>query len=439
MSTVVTGYSDSVSPGSIPFDDAPLRRVHVKAIAGGMGGQFTDGFIIGMIGIALSMAAGDLHLNNFWTGLIAAGSLLGILFGSLLAGSVVDSIGRKGIYNLTIWVFAVAAVLQFFVTSPEQLLALRLVLGLAIGADYAVSLSLVSELAPKRHRGRIMSAVMIAWVAGFVFAYFAGVLIENMGEGAWRWALASSFVPAAVTLLIRMGTPESPLWLISKGRREEAQAIVEQHMGADIALPEQSTVQKKAGWAQLFSRTWRKNAFVGAAFYFCQVIPFFALGTFIPRVLEAIKVENSEAGSIIYNIFLFVGILAGFWIVDKISRRAFLIGSFYFCAAVLLVLTLWAGMPPLLAVVLFSAFAVVMSGCTVLEYAYLPELFPTELRASGIGFSVAMSRLDAAGGTFLLPIVMETHGVQATLGICIGALLLGGVICQAFAPEPARA
>ena len=109
-------------------------------------------------------------------------------------------------------------------------------------------------------------------------------------------------------------------------------------MGSDIALPVDNGVQKKAGWAQLFSRTWRKNAFVGAAFYFCQVIPFFALGTFIPRVLEAIKVENTEAGSIIYNIFLFVGILAGFWVVDKISRRAFLIGSFYFCAAVLLVL-----------------------------------------------------------------------------------------------------
>lgn len=439
MSTVATGYSDSVSNGSIPFDDAPLRRVHIKAIAGGMGGQFTDGFIIGMIGIALSMASGDLRLDNFWTGLIAAGSLLGILFGSLLAGSVVDRIGRKGIYNLTIWVFAIAAVMQFFVTSPEQLLALRLVLGIAIGADYAVSLSLVSELAPKRHRGRIMSAVMIAWVAGFVFAYFAGVLIENMGEGAWRWALASSFIPAVITLLIRMGTPESPLWLLSKGRRQEAQAIVQKHLGADIALPVASGVQKQGGWAQLFSRTWRKNTFVGAAFYFCQVIPFFALGTFIPRVLEAIKVENAEAGSIIYNIFLFVGILAGFWIVDKISRRAFLMGSFYFCAATLMVLTVWAGMPPLLAVVLFSAFAVVMSGCTVLEYAYLPELFPTELRASGIGFSVAMSRLGAAGGTFLLPIVMDSYGVQATLGICIGALVVGGIVCQLFAPEPEKA
>ncbi|WP_305881841.1 hypothetical protein [Pseudomonas sp. R37(2017)] len=74
-----------------------------------------------------------------------------------------------------------------------------------------------------------------------------------------------------------------------------------------------------------------------------------------------------------------------------------------------------------------------------MAYAYLPELFPIELRASGIGFSVAMSRLGAAGATFLLPIVMDGYGVQATLGICIGALVLGGVICQVLAPEPAKA
>jgi len=436
MNTAVTDYSSSIPKASTPFEDSPLRFMHIKAIAGGMGGQFTDGYIIGTIGVALSMATSELSLTNFWIGLIAAGSLFGILIGSMLAGSVVDRIGRKGIFNLTIWAFAITAFLQLFVTSPEQLLVLRLVLGVAIGADYAVSISLVSELAPKRHRARIMSSVMIAWITGFVFAYFAGVMIEGMGESAWRWVLASSFVPAAITLIIRFGTPESPLWLLSRGRRQEADAIVKKHLGPDVSLPVEADLEKRGGWSQLFSRAWRRNTFVGSAFYFCQVVPFFALGTFIPRVLEAIKVENSEAGSLLYNFFLLVGILVGFWIVDKISRRAFLMTSFYFCAATLIALTVWVGMPPMLALALFSAFAVVMSASTVLEYAYLPELFPTHLRASGVGFSVAMSRLGGAGGTFLLPIVMADYGVQATLGICIGALVLGGVICQLFAPEP---
>jgi MFS transporter, putative metabolite transport protein len=439
MSTTTGNYIDELrSTSQTPFEDAPLCKVHVKAIAGAMGGQFTDGYIIGTIGIALSLATAQLQLSNFWIGLIAAGSLAGILCGSLISGFIVDRIGRKSIYSLTMWVFAVAAILQFFVTSPWQLLILRLLLGVAIGADYAVAISLVSELAPQRHRGRVMSSVMVAWVAGFVVAYIAGVYMESLGENAWRWVLASSFVPALITLVIRFGTPESPLWLLIKGRRKEAIQVIAKHFGSSIALPIVSDTPHSTSWSKLFSRKWRRNSFVGAAFYFCQVIPFFALGTFIPKVLQSINIEDANAGGIIYNIFLFIGVLIGVWVVEKVSRRAFLMASFYFCAATLLILTVWIGMPPWLVLVLFSAFALVMSGSTVLEYVYLPELFPTELRASGIGFSVAMSRLGAAGGTFLLPIMMANYGVQATLSSCVAALLLGGVICQLWAPVPAK-
>ncbi|MDN7676437.1 MFS transporter [Burkholderia oklahomensis] len=430
--------SRKFSHALIPFEDAPMRQVHIKAIAGGMGGQFTDGYIIGVIGIALSLATSQLHLTNFWIGLIAAGSLAGILCGSLMAGSLVDRIGRKVIYSATILVFAIAAVLQYFSASAEQLFALRLLSGVAIGADYAVSLSLVSELAPRRHRGRIMSAVMVAWVAGFVTAYVVGVYLQQFGPQAWRWALASSLLPAVVTLVARFGTPESPLWLLAKGKRDEAFRVIERYFGRDIALPVVGAAVRSSSWSGLFSREWRRNTIIGGAFYFCQVIPFFALGTFMPKVLAAIQVENPNAGGVAYNIFLLVGVLLGVWVVDKISRRAFLMGSFYFCAAALLALTLWNGITPMAAIVLFSAFGVVMSASTVLEFVYLPELFPTELRASGIGFSVAISRIGGAGGTFLLPTLMAEYGIHVTLGSCVIALLMGGLICQLWAPEPEK-
>nr|WP_057929894.1 MFS transporter [Burkholderia ambifaria] len=422
--------------GTTPYEDAPLCRLHLKAAAGAMGGQFTDGYIIGIIGTVLTLAGPALDLDPMWTGLIAAGSLAGILFGSLGAGRIVDRIGRKSIYNLTILVFAVAAILQYFVQSPAQLLALRLILGVAIGADYSVSISLVSELSPQRHRGRMMSTIMVAWVAGFVTSYVAGIYIERWGPDAWRWALASSVIPALITAAIRIGTPESPLWLLTKGRNSEAAAIVSKHIGPHIALPLSVESPETSSWLQLFGKAWRKNTFVGAMYFFCQVIPFFALGTFIPKVLASIKLEDPSAGGVIYNVFLLVGVLLGLWIVERIRRRTFLIGSFYVCAATLLVLTLWTGMPAYLIVVFFSVFALVMSASTVLDYVYLPELFPTELRASGIGLAVAVSRIGGAGATFLLPIIMGEYGVQTTLACCVGALLLGGAICHLFAPEP---
>ncbi|MBN3723691.1 MFS transporter [Burkholderia sp. Ac-20379] len=403
-----------------------------------MGGQFADGYIIGIVGIALSLATVSLKIDAFWAGLIASGSLIGILIGSLISGLVVDRFGRKSIYVLTVEVFVVVSVLQYFVHSPAQLLVLRVILGIAIGADYAVSLSLMSELSPKRYRARMMSAIMVAWYAGFVTAYIAGLYIGRLGGDAWKLAFVSCAVPAAITLVVRLGTPESPLWLLSKGRVEDARQVVVRHFGEDVALPILSKEIKPGSFSQLFGKKWRRSTFVGSVFYFCQVIPLFALGAFIPRIMEAIEVKDPSVGVVVYNVSLFVGVFLGLWVVGKISRRAFLAGSFYFNAAALAILTFWGGMPAFWIVAIFCAFALVMSGSSVLEYVYLPELFPTELRGSGIGFSVAMSRVGGAGATFLLPIIMSGYGVHITLGCCVAALAFGGVICHLFAPEPEK-
>jgi putative MFS transporter len=424
----------SKTPAHI-FEDAPLRSLHVKAAAGGMGGQFSDGYILGLIGIAMSLATTPLGLTTYWLGLIGSASLIGILFGSLLTGPLADRIGRKTIYLWTMGIFCIASVAQFFVSDPTQLLVQRLILGFALGADYVVGISLVSELVPKRLRGRLMSMMMVAWVAGFSCAYGVGYLLQSLGDDAWRWILFSSAVPAFVVFLVRLNTPESPLWLINKGRETEARAIVSKRLGTDILLPQAELKTQSASWTQLFSKKWRRNTFVGAMFYTCQVIPYFAMSTFIPRILETLNVEDGYASGIVYNVFLLLGSIIGLLIINKISRRAFLVGSFYITAASLAVLALWSGMPGFLVISLFAVFACVLAGAGVLEFAYTPELFPTELRASGVGFVVAASRLGGAGGTFILPVLMENYGTPAALGGCVFALLVGAIICQLWAPE----
>jgi putative MFS transporter len=128
-------------------------------------------------------------------------------------------------------------------------------------------------------------------------------------------------------------------------------------------------------------------------------------------------------------------VLLGTWLIDKISRRLFLTGSFYICAMALFAMTVWQDIPTLWALICISTFSFVISAASVLEFAYPPELFSTELRASGVGFSVACSRVGGAGGTFLLPIVMEKFGTSVALAGCVAALLIGGVVCQLYAPE----
>ena len=160
--------------------------------------------------------------------------------------------------------------------------------------------------------------------------------------------------------------------------------------------------QSRGAWSELFSPRWRKNTIVGCVFYTCQVIPYFALGTFSPKVLEALQVKDKFVGGLVYNILLFAGAVIGLLLIDKLSRRMFLIGTFYFAALALAVLA-YASFGPIGTMLALGLFACILSAAANLEFVYPPELFPTHLRASGVGLAVASSRFGSAISTFLLP------------------------------------
>ncbi len=99
------------------------------------------------------------------------------------------------------------------------------------------------------------------------------------------------------------------------------------------------------------------------------------------------------------------------------------------------VLSVWNDIPAVAMIILFAVFAGVLSAASNLVYVYLPELFPTDLRASGIGIAIAASRIGSAVSTFLLPVVVAAFGVRSALGACVAVLAIGAVICQRWAPE----
>ncbi|RQR46293.1 MULTISPECIES: MFS transporter [unclassified Burkholderia] len=419
------------------LEDLPLRPFHVGVAFSGTGGQFSDGFVLGIIGIAVSMAAGPMHLDALWMGLLGAASLAGLFFGSMFAGPIADRYGRRTIFAWDMLLFALVSAAQYFVTSPAQLLVLRLVLGLILGADYVVSKSLVTEYSPRRYRGRLLSVLAAAWAAGYVGAYLAGFAMRDTGPDAWRIMLAASGVPALLILPFRLLVPESPMWLMKRGRGDEALAIVRRRFGPEVtlamtkaAVPQQTT----RAWSQLFSPRWRKNTLVGCVFYTCQVIPYFALGTFAPKVLEALHVKDKFVGGLVYNILLLAGAVIGLLLIDRISRRTFLIGTFYLAALGLAVLT-YANFGPIGTMLVFGLFACILSAAANLEFVYPPELFPTHLRASGVGLAVASSRFGSAISTFLLPIAVQQAGIHAALSVCVAVLVFGGVFCHFMAPE----
>ena len=433
------------SPGGEPlsveashaYDDAPLRPFHLRVAVASFGGVFSDGFGLGIIGFALGLAAPQLALTPLWLGLIGGASLAGLFLGALFTGPTADRFGRRPIFAYNMLLLAVFAGAQYLVQSAPQLLALRLVIGFLLGTDYVVSKALLTEFTPRAFRGRIMSTLSVAWAGGYTCAYFVGYALADAGFDAWRWMLVASAVPCLLILPLRLTLPESPLWLVTHGRDAAAAAVVRRRIGPDVAPPlAPPVVPAIAGrWAQLLSPRWRRRTIVACTFFTCQVIPYFAVGTFVTRVLEALEVGNSFVGGLIYNFSLLFGAVLGLMVVDRMPRRTFLVGSFAITAGAMLALLVLDDPGKFTIIALFALFAFVLSAASNLCYVYLPELFSTDLRASGIGMAIAASRIGSAASTFLLPVVVASMGVRTALGACFVVLAIGGVVCHALAPE----
>ena len=150
----------------ISFEDAPFSAIHKKITAGTFMGQISDGYTLGIVGISLNYAMEPLGLTSFWMGLIGAGSMFGIFFGSLLAGITADKIGRRPLYASLMLLTAIVSVLQFFLSDPLLIAIVRFVLGMLIGADYTVGIPLLSEWAPAKKRAGILGWLLVFWTIG---------------------------------------------------------------------------------------------------------------------------------------------------------------------------------------------------------------------------------------------------------------------------------
>src|SRR5580692_1924861 len=243
------------------LDDAPFSAFHRRIALYSCGGPFCDGYILGIIAVALNPISSELGLSAGWQGLIGAASLVGMLFGGLIFGYLTDLVGRRVMYSADLLVLIVASAAQFWVHDRMSLLVLRFVLGLAAGADYPIAAALLAEFAPRRQRGMLLAAMIGAWWLGYTVSFIAGYALGNEGL-SWRWMLASSAIPAALVSILRWGTPESPRWLMSKGRAAEAHALIQRHIGPGYGLQESPAA--KIAYRSIF-----RGAYLGRTVFVC--------------------------------------------------------------------------------------------------------------------------------------------------------------------------
>jgi len=416
------------------MDDVPMNHFHKKMTALTWGAHFVDGYSIGSISMALTVMAAQTNMSPVWQGLIGSSALIGLFFGSSIMGKVADIYGRQKIFTLNFIIITLASLLQLFVSGAPSLFILRVIIGFFLGSDYTVCFTLLSEIAPRKQRGDLLGFLSAIWTIGYCLSTVIGFVIEKYYPSAWNWVLASTFVPAIIMLIARLGTPESPRWLVKVGRLEEARAIVDKYIGKGVII-EEAPPEKEVGYRLLFSKKYRKQTWFGALFFVCNVIPYFAVYTFLPTILQNLGIKASFTTDLALNILLVVGGFVGLWCTMKLTRRGFSIGGFLICGAALLAVSVIpVSLTPVI-IASFVVFTVAISALSNLSGVFPPEVLPTEVRSSGVGFAVAMSRVGSAAATFMLPIMMSGIGMRFSLLILDAVLFIGALVCWAWAPE----
>lgn len=417
------------------LDDFELTPFLKKMILFASGGPFLDGYVLVIIGVALAQLGPELQLDAHWSALVGAAALAGIFIGTALFGYLTDIVGRQKMFTIDIIAIAIISVATMFVNTPMQLVVMRFLIGIVIGADYPIATSLVAEFTPRKYRALSIGFIAAIWYVGATAADIVGFYFIDI-EGGWRWMLGSAFIPCVILLIGRWGTPESPRWLMSKGRVKEAREIVQRLFGKDVDI-EVEKVQKTR-YRKLFEKGYFKRIMFVGTIWACQVVPMFGLYTFGPQIMSAFGFgagKQAILGDIVISMFFLIGCIPAMFWLNSIGRRPLLIGSFAFMSLALAVLGVFPNANIWIVVIAFATYAFFSGGPGILQWLYPNELFPTEIRASAVGAAMAFSRIGTVISTYALPIFMNNHGIGPTMLVGVAITIIGLIVSIVMAPE----
>lgn len=420
------------------IDRAPIGRFHKKLVVLCAGGPFLDGYALTIIGFAFLQITPQLGLSGYQAGLVGTAALVGIFIGGLFFGYVTDRVGRQIMYTINLLTLVAMSILSALVTEPWQLILTRFLLGVAIGADYPIATSLLAEFLPMRRRGAMLGTLITGWSAGALVAAFVGWGLSAVQPFGWRLMLASSAVFGIAIVIARIGTPESPRWLLLKGKVHEARQVVKQVYGINLEGLEAPQEQPKTGITEVFRKGYLSRTIFVGVFWGCQIVPLYAVATFGPVILRELDVASdliTYLGAVLINALILIGCFPGLYWVDRFGRRPLVIWGFVFMTLGLGLLITGSDAPLPLIVIGFTIYALAAGAANILEWVYPQELFPTHIRATAVGVGTAFSRVWAAAGTFLVPILLANFGLGITMLFEAGVTLFGLVVSIFLATE----
>ncbi len=382
-----------------------------------------------LIAFALPAITAEFGVSRAAGGFLVTATFLGMLAGAWFWGIVSDRIGRRVGFQLTVLIFAVFGGLSALAPNLATLAALRALTGFGLGGALPLDFSLYAEFLPRRNRGRNLVLLESFWALGTIVA--AGLAVLLLPSVGWRPLLASSALAAALVVWIRRRVPESPRYLATAGRTAEAAAVLTQVAetnGRRLPPGELATGRgRQTSLATLWGRRFRSTTAMLWVAWFTISLGYYGVFTWLPSVFvgRGFTFLSTYQNTFLLAVAQIPGYLSAAWLVERWGRRPTLATYLAASGVFTYLFAVADGTAGLVAAgALMSFFSLGAWGAL---YAYTPELYPTEIRATGMGAASSLTRIAGAlaplVGGLLLPV-----SLPAALTVYAVAFLVGGLV-----------
>lgn len=424
------------------FHQMQLKKISVITITfiASLGG-FLFGFDMAVVSGVLPLLKTQFNLSAFQEGWFVSSALVGCILGVAVSGELTDKIGRKKPLLLAAVLFLFSALGCALMPTLNGVIASRLVGGIGIGLASNIVPLYISEMAPARRRGRLITYYQFALTLGILVAYLsnAGLLKWSLGYSVpannsdlaaslltsevWRLMLGLGAVPALVFLVGLVRVPESPSWLLQRGRLTESEAVLSA-LGRDLQTNQEPTHREKGSYRELFSRRWRKALLIGLLLpLFSQFSGINAIIYYGPSILNnaGLSLSNSLLSQVVFGAANMLFTLVAIWKVDSLGRRPlYLVGTLGAFLSLLVVGLMFkmgatTGIGLLIAVLAFLACFAFSIG--PLKFVIAAEIFPAKIRGRAMAISIMVMWIADTIVGQVTPVLLRSLGTPATFWI----------------------
>lgn len=405
------------------LENLPVSRFHyILLMTAGIGWMF-DSLDTGIISFVLPVLMKSWQLTTEQVGNIGSIGLVGMAIGAILAGSIADRIGRKRVFAMTLVMYSIATGLCGLSWNYSSLLIFRFFVGFGLGGQLPVAVTLVSEFSPVKHRGKFLVLLESFWAFGWLFAALISYLI--IPRYGWPIAFFMGALPALYVFFLWSKIPESPRYLESKGRVNEAEAICERiarqalgsgmskdyvhNLGAqdDFRHKKEETesvqqVKGEARFAELFSSKLIRRTIFLWILWFGIVFSYYGIFTWLPSLLalKGYSLTKSFSYVIVMTLAQIPGYFSAAYLVDRIGRKPTM--TIYVLGTAICAYFFGQGTSAGTILTVGSLMSFFNLGAWGIIYTYTPELYPTHARATGSGWAAGFGRI----GGILAPLVV---------------------------------